>query len=184
MNTKDKKKWITVPVIAFMLLWALPSTAQQIAVKTNVVSDLGLVPNIGTELTVGEKTSLEFGLTGVIADPWGLDFDLTMGSFQYRYWIPQRALTQLFVGAGIKAGSYRYSNSSTLFEGDFAAAELVGGWAWPIAKRWNLEVSYGFGLVMRHQYEIEHEAAATVSPSMKYDIATTTLGVSFVYIIK
>ena len=88
MNTKDKKKWITVPVIAFMLLWALPSTAQQIAVKTNVLSDLGLVPNIGAELTVGEKTSLEFGLTGVIADPWGLDFDLTMGSFQYRYWIP------------------------------------------------------------------------------------------------
>ena len=36
---------------------------------------------------------------------------------------------------------------------------------------------------MRHQYEMT-DAASTIMPSMKYDIATTSLGVSVVYIIK
>ena len=181
---KGSKKWITAPVIAaFMLLWALPSTAQQIAVKTNAIADLAMTPNVGVELTGGEKTSLEFGLTGTVIKPWGQNFNTTIGSIQYRYWMPQRALTQFFVGVGGKLGSYKLNKNTSMYEGDFAVAELLGGWAWPIAKHWNLEFNYGFGLLMRHQYEMT-DAASTIMPSMKYDIATTSLGVSVVYIIK
>lgn len=169
MNTVNRNP-IKLPVIvAVLLLWVLPSTAQQIAVKTNAVADLGMLPNLGVELTVGEKSSLEFALTGTVIEPWGQDFNTTVGSFQYRYWMPQRALTQLFFGVGAKAGSYQLNKN---YEGDFAVAELVGGWAWPIAKRWNLEFSYGVGLLMRHQYEKEF-----ASEAVKCDIATTTLGV-------
>ena len=95
-----------------------------------------------------------------------------------------RAMTQLFIGVGAKAGCYEYTKDNTVSAGDFATAELIGGYAWPIAKRWNLEVSYGFGLLMRHQYEKEATSEAAPSPTMKYDLATTTVGVSFVYIIK
>ena len=184
MNTVNRNP-IKLPVIvAVLLLWVLPSTAQQIAVKTNAVADLGMLPNLGVELTVGEKSSLEFALTGTVSEPWGQDFNTTVGSFQYRYWMPQRALTQLFFGVGAKAGSYQLNKKTSLCEGDFAVAELVGGWAWPIAKRWNLEFSYGFGLLMRHQYEKDFVSEAKVMPNVKCDIATTTLGVSIVYIIK
>ena len=185
MMIKEKKNRITAPVIAaLMLLWALPSTAQQISIKTNALTDLGMLPNIGVELVVGEKSSLDFGVTSTVAKPWGLPLSTTMGSFQYRYWIPQRAMTQLFIGVGAKAGCYEYTKDNNVTAGDFATAELIGGYAWPIAKRWNLEVSYGFGLLMRHQYEKETTAETAPAPTMKYDLATTTVGVSFVYIIK
>ena len=54
-----------------LLVFACRSvSAQQIAVKTNALSDLGAIPNIGVELVVGEKTSIEFGLTGTVTKPW------------------------------------------------------------------------------------------------------------------
>ena len=87
--------WIAV---ALMGLCSQPVVAQHISVKTNVLSDLGLVPNIGTELVIGEKTSLNVELMGTVAKPWGLDMEMAMGSLQYRYWISKRSLTQLFVG--------------------------------------------------------------------------------------
>lgn len=173
--------WIAVALIG---LCSQPVVAQHISVKTNVLSDLGLVPNIGTELVIGEKTSLNVELMGTVAKPWGLDMEMAMGSLQYRYWISKRSLTQLFVGAGLKAGAYTYNNKNGLYRADMAAAEIVAGYAWPLSKRWNLEVQYGWGLLMRYANDMPAAEGATSQPGMKYDIATTSIGVNFVYILK
>lgn len=178
------KKLSLCIAVALVGLCSQPVMAQHIAVKTNVLSDLGLVPSIGTELVIGEKSSLNVELMGTVAKPWGLDYEMTMGSLQYRYWISNRSLTQLFVGAGLKAGAYTYNNKKGMYKADMATAEVVAGYAWPLSKRWNLEVSYGWGLLVRYANELPATEGATEFLGMKYDIATTSIGVNFVYILK
>lgn len=171
-------------VVALMGLCSQQAMAQHIAIKTNALSDLGLVPNIGTELVIGEKSSLNVEMMGTVAKPWGLDFEMAMGSLQYRYWISKRSMTELFVGAGLKAGAYTYNNKRGSYKADVAAAEVVAGYAWPLAKRWNLEVQYGLGLLVRYANEMPVAEGATQHLGMKYDIATTSIGINIVYILK
>lgn len=169
----------------------LSVSAQQIAVKTNVLSDLGAVPNIGVELVVGEKNSIEFGLTGTVTKPWGKELDLATGSLQYRYWISQRALSQLFVGVEGRIGSYTYKDEQYKYDSDLGVAEVFAGYAWPIAKRWNFELCYGIGLLFQQQHKVPMRIPQEVTTEIpiaqtnwKYDLATTSIEINIVYILK
>lgn len=178
-------KWLRLDIIVIVIgIYLQPIMAQQIAIKTNIITDLGLVPNVGVELVVGEKNSLNVELTGTVSKPWGKDIGLTIGGMQYRYWVAQRSMVQLFIGAGVKVGSYTYNNPRGLFEADMAMAELTAGYAWPLSKRWNLEFSYGIGILARHRHEVPLRIDSPVQTGMKYDIATTSIGLNIVYILK
>lgn len=175
-----------------LLVFACRSvSAQQIAVKTNALSDLGAIPNIGVELVVGEKTSIEFGLTGTVTKPWKKELELATGSLQYRHWISQRSLSQLFIGVGGRIGSYTYRDEQYSYYSDLGVAEVFGGYAWPIAKRWNFELYYGIGLLLQQQHKIPmctpQEVTTEVTmeqTNLKYDLATTSVGINIVYILK
>ena len=161
-----------------------PLKAQQIAVKTNLISDMALVPCLGTELVVGEKTSLNVEFVGTVDKPWGLDLNMVMGSMQYRYWVAQRTMTQLFFGAGVKAGTYTYCNAKEQCGGDMAMLEMVAGYAWPLSKRWNIELQYGWGALVRYMFQYPVDDRQRVSTGLRYDIVTTSIGVNIVCILK
>lgn len=177
-------------ICLFAFICILSVSAQQIAVKTNVLSDLGAVPVVAVELTVGERNSIEFGLTGTVAEPWGGDLELSSASLQYRYWVSQRALSQLFVGLGGKVGSYMYGDGEYKYDSDMGVAEFIAGYAWPIARRWNVELYYGIGLLLQ-QYRMSINTlqktsveALAAQTNLKFNLATTSLGMNIVYILK
>ncbi len=177
--------------ICLLTFACLSVSAQQIAVKTNALSDLGAIPNIGAELVVGEKSSIEFGLTGTVAKPWGKELELATGSLQYRYWISQRALSQLFVGVGGRIGSYTLRDKQYNYDSDLGVAEVFGGYAWPIAKRWNLELCYGIGLLLQQQHKVpmcipqEMTTEVTIAQTnWIHDLVTTSIEINIVYILK
>lgn len=169
-----------------ILLCFLPASinAQQIAIKTNVIADIAMLPCIGTELVIGEKTSLNIELSGTVVKPWKMDLNTTIGSIQYRYWVSQRSMTQFFCGTGLKAGSYTYNNNKDIFGGDIAVLEILTGYAWPLSKRWNIEVIYGWGGLMQHMFQFPTNNKQEISTNLKYDIITTSLGINIVCILK
>lgn len=191
MNQQTKYTILRGWAIYLFAFARLSVSAQQIAVKTNVLSDLGAVPNIGVELIVGEKNSIEFYLTSTMGKPWGKELDLAIGSLQYRYWISQRAISQLFIGVGGSLGSCMYRDEQCKYDIDLGVTEVFIGYAWPIAKRWNLELCYGLGLLVQQQHKVSmyipQEVSTEVSmprTNLKYDLATTTIGINIVYILK
>ena len=169
-----------------ILLCLLPASikAQQIAIKTNIIADIAMLPCIGTELVVGEKTSLNIELLGTVVKPWKMDLNMTTGSIQYRYWISQRSMAQLFCGTGLKIGSYTYSNKKEKFGGDIAILEILTGYAWPLSKRWNIELVYGWGGLMQYMFQFPTNNKHEISTNLRYDIITTSLGINIVCILK
>ena len=55
---KSLYHWMTAVVVG-MVLSTLPANAQQVALKTNLLYDAAATPNIGMEIGVGKKHSLQ-----------------------------------------------------------------------------------------------------------------------------
>ena len=71
--------------------------AQQIAVKTNGLSLLAGVPNLGCELVVGERSSVDLSFYGGYK-PWGTDIKLIGLQPEYRYWFNGRPMVREYIG--------------------------------------------------------------------------------------
>ena len=158
---------------------SMPSTAQSIApvftgkapkrpfiaLKTNLLFDFALMPNIEVELPFGNRWSLN----GELMFPWWL-FDgdkychqILSGGLEGRYWLGSRKnrdnrklLTGHFLGLYAGGGKYDLQWDRNGYQGEFfIAAGVSYGYSTPIARNLNLEFSLGIGL-LRTGYEHYH----------------------------
>lgn len=148
--------------IVFVLLGGVGSAlkAQQVAVKTNLVSDALLNVNLGVEVALEKKWTLD--LTGDF-NGWTLSHDRRwkhwLAQPEVRYWFCDR-FGGHFVGAHILGGQYNIGGfngrwnllgtdarklSETRYQGWFAGAGIVYGYAWPVRKHFNIEAVVGLG---------------------------------------
>ena len=156
-------------------------TRPWIALKTNMLFDLLLTPNVEVELPIGRRWSI------MVEDwfPWFLHnkgkgisigkyiapgndmkssaYELwTMGA-ELRYWMPGRCpqtrpvLTGHFIGLYYANGKYDLEWDSKGDQGEFNSVGLTYGYSWPLARHWNLEasVSAGYFWGPRRHYEGE-----------------------------
>ena len=79
--------------------------AQQIAVGTDVATDVLMIPSIGAEMTVGNRTTLALNVTGT-HNPWGHKIKMLGVQPEYRYYVSGRTMHKLFVGIGAVAAFY------------------------------------------------------------------------------
>lgn len=138
------------------------SLAQDAAIKTNVLYDATLTPNLGVEVRMSDKWT--FDLSGNL-NLW------TVGDgHKWRHWLVQPEarfwLCQSFAGHffGIHAlgGQYNFGNlnmpfkflgtdynklKNQRFEGWGVGAGIAYGYAWPIGRHWNIEAELGLGWV-------------------------------------
>ena len=136
-----------------------------IALKTNLLFDLSLMPNIEVEVPFGNRWSLN----GELMFPWWLmDGDkyclqILMGGVEGRYWLGSRknrdnrkVLTGHFLGLYAGGGKYDLQWDRNGYQGEFfIAAGISYGYSTPIARNLNLEFSLGIGL-LRTGYEHYH----------------------------
>ncbi len=134
--------------------------AQKVAFKTNFVSDALLSPNVGVEVGIAPKWTLD--LSGEV-NLWKLSGDRqwrhTLFQPEMRYWFCDR-FSGHFVGAHLLGGQYNIGGINTdfkllgtdfgklrdtRFQGWFAGAGIAYGYDWPLAKNWNLEAEIGIG---------------------------------------
>ena len=148
-----------------VLLLAVLSTmrlhSQDVAIKSNLVNDALLSPNLGVEIGLAEKWSLEI--------PAELNL-WQVGDHKWRHWFVQpearywfcRRFAGHFVGVHAIGGEYNFGHlgidvnflgsdfrklRDRRYEGWGVGAGVAYGYAWPVHPHWNIEAEIGIGWI-------------------------------------
>lgn len=183
------------------------ANAQSIAVKTNALYLATATPNMGMEVAMGERWTFE--VEGGY-NPWTFDKEQNMKakhwlvSPEFRYWFCN-SFQGHFIGIN---GNYTQFNIGAIplpvhkafisrdetpgpdleksrAEGWAVGVGLTYGYAFPIARRWNMEFTAGFGYwyTVYNRYE-SRKCGLFQETVNKHALGPTSLGISFIYMIK
>lgn len=155
---RNRILWITLLAI----LGLAPSLrAQDFALKTNLVSDAALSPNLGFEVGLAPKWTLD--VSGQL-NAWPVKdrrWKHWLVQPEARYWFCRRFAGH-FLGLHALGGQFNFGNwkHGTKFLGtDFAklkdmryqgwgaGAGVAYGYAWPVHPHWNIEAEIGIGWI-------------------------------------
>lgn len=133
---------------------------QNVAVKTNLLSDVALSPNLGVEIGLAPKWTLD--VDGQF-NAWTLSHDRRWKHWALqpgvRYWLCDRFGAHFF-GAHIHGGQYNIGGIDLGFnmlgtdfrklkegryQGWFVGGGVSYGYAWLLNRHWNLEAEIGLG---------------------------------------
>lgn len=152
---------ILLTVVATVTAWlAIPAAnAQDVALKTNLINDIALSPNIGVEVGLAPKWTLDMTAEMNLWKVDGRSWKHLYFQPEARYWFCQR-FSGHFIGFHALGGIYNFgklnlpfnmlgSNLKELkdkrYQGWVAGAGVVYGYAWPLHKHWNIEAALGIG---------------------------------------
>ena len=169
------------------------SEAQDFGVKTNTLYWCTATPNVGIEYTIGNKWTMEIEAG---YNPWELNkaentkAKHLLVSPEFRYWF-----CEPYLGHFLAVGSnLTYFNIGALPVLDLKDSRVQGhavsiginyGYSWPIARKWNFECNVGLGLWYTNYDKYESRKCGLFQETVsKHFFAPTSLGASFVYIIK
>ncbi len=135
-------------------------SAQDIAVKSNLLSDALLNPNVGVEIGLAPRWTLD--VTGQL-NAWDLSHDRRWKHWalqpEARYWFCDR-FGGHFVGLHAHGGQFNIGGfdgrlnlfgtdarklADTRYQGWFVGAGVAYGYAWVLGRHWNLEGEIGLG---------------------------------------
>ncbi|MFI3288247.1 MAG: DUF3575 domain-containing protein [Rikenellaceae bacterium] len=196
------KYWL----IIILALFVCNANAQKIAIKSNLVYDAAATVNLGVEIGLGKRTTLD--ISGNY-NAWYTDESQNekMRHFllqpEFRYYFCEK-MSGHFIGAHahilqfnvcgdqwlmntFKAASSFGSieQGDSRYQGDGYGGGFVYGYSWAVASRLNIEFAVGAGYLY---LDYEKYGPSTCDPLI--EVATshywglTKLGVSLVYIIK
>lgn len=188
-----------------MLLVSLLVSAQ-VAIKTNLLYDATTTPNIGGEVRVSDRSTINlvYGLNA-----WSFDSD-THGKRMLKHWLlmPEyrwwlcTPFSGHFFGVHAMGGQMNASNVDLPFpgafwgdenlakgvrdhryQGGYAGVGVTYGYQWILGRHWNLEaeVGVGYGHVWYDKYTCGECGVKTGSGDSNY-IGLTKLGLSFMYL--
>lgn len=191
----DIKKGIILLLSAVCM--AMPAKSQDIAVKTNLLPDLALSPNLGIEIGLAPRWSLdatgEFNLWTVNDRKW----KHWLVQPEVRYWFCDR-FVKSFVGVHAIGAQYNVGNipndlrifgkdfsqlSDYRFQGWAVGAGVAYGYAIPLGVHWNLELEIGAGYVYTKydKYECKDCGKKVDSGDVHY-VGPTKAAVNLVYL--
>ena len=171
-------------LLTLMLLFCTAAFSQHVAVKTNVLLDGLLTPNLGFELTTGKQTSLAVNL---LSCHKALKQDINAVAIQpeYRFWYSGVPMNRGYVGVIGLAGFYHGDFGKTRYDGYGGGAGVSFGYVMNLTNRFNLEFSTGFGAFYYHQKQAhEPELPDQAEPNRGYALIPLQAAVSLSYIIK
>lgn len=120
----------------------------RLAIKTNLLYDAALLPNLEVEWRINDDWSL--ALEGDVAW-WGKysknkSYRLAVVSPEVKRWFRTRApLHGFYAGAFAGGGLYDFEKSTRGYRGEGAMAGLSVGYMWPIGRCLSLEAAIGAG---------------------------------------
>ena len=185
-----------------MLLLAVCSwpgvSAQQVAVKTNLLYWATTTLNVGAEVAVSKHSTVGFSAN---YNPWTIGSDNKIQHWfirpEYRYWVTEK-YTRLFFGVHAIGGKFEVGGfklpiignrilqglKTNYYKGSFVGAGFSIGYQFYVSPHWNLELSAGAGLA-----RLSYHAEPVNGPKRKSYVDTkrflpipTEVGVTFVYL--
>lgn len=149
--------WIVTALAACTCQRAL---CQDVGVKSNLLADVLLNPNLGVEIGLASKWTLD--VSGEF-NAWTLSHDRRWKHWavqpEARYWFCDR-FSGHFVGVHAHGGQYNIGGidgkinflgtdarklKDTRYQGWFVGAGVSYGYAWILGRHWNLEAEIGIG---------------------------------------
>ena len=193
-----KIKLLLLPLLA--LFFHMPANAQDVAVKTNLISDVLLSPNLGFEAGLARKWTLD--VNGQL-NLWTVDNRKWRHWFvqpEARYWFCRR-FTGHFVGLHGIGGQYNVGNIEVnmdmtntdfhpykhkRYEGWGIGAGISYGYAWAVHPRWNIEAEVGLGYIYtRYNSYPCANCGSEISHNRPHNyVGPTKAAINVVYIIK
>ena len=138
-----KKLFIAILLIFF----AQQMNAQMVAVKSDFVKLGAMVPNLGVELVVGNKTTLGIDIMGA-HDTWWTEYSRLIAiSPNIKYWFSGRPMTRQFVGISAHLANYNLYIGNEVYQGNSASVGIIGGHVFNLSSRWNVEFCGGLSLM-------------------------------------
>lgn len=148
-------------LVSTILLTFLSTMAAfaQVGIKTNLLYDATATVNLGVEVPVAPKWSID--VSGNL-NAWDINdhkWKHWLAQPEARYWFC-RALSGHFVGLHLLGGQYNFGNLNTDFkflgsdfsvlkdhrvQGWYAGAGLAYGYTWLLARHWSMEAEIGVG---------------------------------------
>ena len=182
--------------IAFVLVCPTGMKAQHIAVKSDLLTGLLSSSNMGVEVKLSERFSLEGSFH---YNPFSAGEDKRWKHWfiqpELRYWMCQ-PFGGHFFGVNLMYGVYNVGNMklplglfkgirSARYEGDFMGAGVSYGYHFILSPRGSIEANLGIGFLhtQYERYRCFHCGEQTGSGSRNF-IAPTKTAVSLIYIIK
>ena len=163
----ERKEVSDKSMMLYMTTPELPEETKRplFALKTNLLFDATLMPNVEIEVPIGKRWSVN----GEYMFPWWLLKDnrycleILSGGLEGRYWLGtprdrerREVLTGHFVGLYAGGGKYDLQWKENGYQGEFfIAAGISYGWAKRVARNLHLEFSIGIGL-LRTDYRHYH----------------------------
>ncbi len=188
-------------LILFAALLLLPAvaSAQSVAVKTNLFyGAYTLTPNLGIEVGVGERGTLDIG---VGYNPWNLNGSEEnndklvhlLGNIEYRYWLCEK-FNGHFFGAHILGTQYNigghelpllFGKGSEAFrhQGWAAGIGVSYGYQFVLGEHWNLELNVGIGYVYLSYDKYQcPKCSDIIGASQRSYFGPTKGGLSLIYL--
>lgn len=142
-----------------------------LALKTNMLYDLALSPNIEVELPFGRNK--RWSVMAEYLNPWWrLDklnyaYEIQEAGVELRRWLTPRCdggrpwLSGSFLGLYVASAKYDLEYNGVGDQGEIWSVGATWGYSWPIGRHWNLEFSLSAGYVKgeRRHYNAEFESS-------------------------
>lgn len=180
-------------LISLSLLAGGRATAQ-VAVKTNLLYDATTTPNVGLEVALGGKSSVQlfYGL-----NPWKFSDGDKLRHWslmpEYRYWLC-RPMGGHFFGVHALGGQFNMGGVKLPFgmwpslkehryEGWYAGGGLTYGYTWILGRHWNLEAALGLGYayIDYEKYKCE-TCGGRVKDNNRHYFGPTKAALNIVYV--
>ncbi len=169
-------------------------SAQNIGVKTNLLYDLTSTINLGAEIGLAPKWTLD--LSGNY-NAWAFKNDKKwkhwMAQPEARYWFCE-AFNGHFLGLHLLGGQFNVGNVDPIiypsaegkrYEGFYYGAGLAYGYQWILGNHWSLEASIGVGYERQHYDEYDCPTCGEWRGEGKKNyFGVTKAAISLIYVIK
>lgn len=151
----------SICILSFLLGIVAGARGQDVALKSNLLSDALLSPNLGLEFRLAPRWSLDVSgqYNGWTVD--GKKWKHWLVQPEARYWFCD-AFVGHFVGFHLLGGEYNAGNlkndikflgtdfsnlTDHRYQGWYAGAGLAYGYAFILSQHWNLELELGIGYI-------------------------------------
>lgn len=197
---------IKVLTVTLIMMCSCGARAQEVALKTNLLYDATTTPNLGLEIGVGRRNTIQL-FYGI--NPWSFD-SASKGERKVKHWVlmPEYRrwicsnMSGLFFGVHAMGGQFNAGNvdlpmpgkffkgenlgqmvKDSRVEGTFAGGGVTIGYQWILSRHWNIEaeVGGGYNRVWYDQYPCG-ECGTKISDGTTNYVGLTKLGLSLMYV--
>lgn len=183
-------------LLTALCFWGIlqSADAQNLALKTNILYWSTTTPNIGAEMSIAKKHSVQlfYGL-----NPWKSSEGKSLRHWvlqpEYRYWFCE-SFNGWFLGAHLMGGQFNVGNVDLPFsfwndlkdhryEGWYAGGGVSVGYQWMFSRHWNFEASIGLGYdyIQYKKYKCGN-CGEKIKSSHKHYLGPTKAALSLLYI--